>query len=210
MGCELPQASALGFLPLEPGLRSLLPLSGSSRLHPGREWHVHDAPCPALLPVSASTSGSSEASSHGKPSRAHDACYACYAWGQPTHVILLLIYKYSAIHPQAKAWGTLALNFVERKIITAWKCDEFLLESFTHSASFILVMRKSGKVRRYILPADTKFMLRDVLSPIEHYNILHEMFKEYYDKLSDAAESNSEILREMREIAAPYILSENI
>ena len=110
-----PQAEG-GFLPLEPGLRSLLPLSGSSRLHPGGERHVHDAPYPALLSDSASTSGSSEASPNGKPSRAHAcyACYACYAWGPPTHVILLLrIYKYSAIHPQAKAWGTLALNFVD-------------------------------------------------------------------------------------------------
>ena len=118
--------------------------------------------------------------------------------------------RFSPPHIEISRKGDFRVWDVGRKIIAAWKCDEFLLESFAHSTSFILVMRKSGKVRRYILPADTKFMLRDVLSPIEHYDVLHEMFREYYDKLSDAAESNSGILREMREIAAPYILSENV
>jgi len=118
--------------------------------------------------------------------------------------------RFSPPHIEISRKGDFRVWDVERKIIVAQRCDEFLLESFSHSTSFILVMRKSGKVLRYILPVDIKLMLRDILSPIEHYDILHEMFREYYDRLSGAAESNSRIFREIREIAAPYILSENI
>jgi len=77
-------------------LRSLLPLSGSSRLHPGGERHVHDAPCPLSSRLSPHIRKFGSLP-NGKPSRTH----ACYAW-PPTHVIITQNINMTPFTPKLK------------------------------------------------------------------------------------------------------------